>query len=393
MRAKQIIIVLLILLVVGTSSCRKRDRGGSAAFDRTLAPGEQALQLINTRDYPRFSMRHTSVSDLRKGIKHSMSYLRSPSAAQHFPINGVRKEQVIRGLQKFDSYLHQHPRMSDRELNDYIRRHFTLYRSVGYDRRGSVLFTGYYTPIFKASKQRHGPYQFPLYKRPHDLVSGKTGKEMSHRRLRNGGLEPYPSRAVIERTNMLRGTELIWLTSAIDAFIIHVQGSARVRLENGQLAEIGYNGTNGHDYVSVGLALVADGHFKKHELSLEKMRAFFARNPHFINRYINKNPRFVFFKYTDGGPFGSLGPPVTTDISIATDKSIFPRGALCWVQAPSTDQQLRKINYGGFRLDQDTGGAIRAPGKCDLYMGVGAHAEKRAGRQMATGQLFYLVAK
>ena len=47
-------------------------------------------------------------------------------------------------------------------------------------------------------------------------------------------------------------------------------------------------------------------------------------------------------------------------------------------------------NYQAFRLDQDTGSAIQAPGRCDLYMGVGAEAENRAGHQLYEGFLYYL---
>lgn len=382
----------ILLLLIG-SGCRARDRGGKADFARPLAAGESALQELRQHEYPRFSLRQTDVQALRQGIGHSMTFLQSPSATRHFPINNIRHAQVQRGLQQLDQLLQQRPHLTDNELNDYIRRHFRIFRSVGYDRRGSVLFTGYYTPIFKASKRRHGIYQFPLYKRPADLVSGKTGKDMAHQRLANGALVAYPSREEIERSGMLRGTELVWLPTALDAYIIHVQGSARLQLDSGEELEIGYDGTNGHEYLSVGLELVNDGKIPKDQLSLSSMRRFFKHHPHEVDRYLRRNPRFVFFQETRGGPFGSLGPPVTADISIATDKSIFPRGALCWVAAVYNDPHMRRVDYGGFRLDQDTGGAIRAPGKCDLYMGIGRHAERRAGSQMSVGQLYYLVAR
>lgn len=393
MRDKCLHCFVILFVILSLANCRARQRGQEAQFDRALAPGEHGLELLPVAQHPRFSVRGAKVADLRKGIQHSLKYLRSPSAAAYFPINGIRQEQVTRGLQKLDAYLKQNPNPSDRAIQDYISRHFKVYRSVGYNRRGNVLFTAYYTPIFKASKQRQGPYQYPLYKRPADLVSGKTGKELSQRRLANGTLGIYPDRATIERSGMLKGLELCYLADPLDAYIIHVQGSARLRLTDGSLWEIGYNGTNGHEYKSVPMELVKDGLMKKSEVSLPNLRKYFKRNPHKTSSYVNRNPRFVFFKATTGGPYGSLGQQVTEEVSIATDKSIFPRGALCWVQTNSPNAQLQQRPYAAFRLDQDTGGAIRAPGRCDLYMGVGHAAEQRAGRQLAQGFLYYLVAK
>ena len=386
-------LIILCTCLCVLANCRARQRGGDEAFDRALAPGESGLELVPVAQHPRFHLSQVNRADFQKGIQHSLTYLRAASAAQHYPIDGIRQAQVVRALQKLDQFLTQHPQATAGQLQDYVRRHFKVYRSVGYNGRGSVLFTAYYTPIFKASKRRHGPYQYPLYKRPADLVSGKTGKDISHRRLANGQLSIYPDRATIERSKMLDGTELCYLTDPFDAYVIHVQGSARLRLEDGSLWEIGYNGTNGHEYKSVPLKLVKDGKMKENEISLQNLRRYFQRNPRLLDRYLHHNPRFVFFKATQGGPFGSLGQQVTADVSIATDKSIFPRGALCWVETTSPNQQLQQKAYGAFRLDQDTGGAIRAPGRCDLYMGIGPAAERRAGRQLAQGTLYYLVAQ
>jgi membrane-bound lytic murein transglycosylase A len=83
--------------------------------------------------------------------------------------------------------------------------------------------------------------------------------------------------------------------------------------------------------------------------------------------YVNKNPRFVFFRSEKGDPRGSLNEPVTPFRTIATDKTIYPRAMFAFVSV-DLDRPV------GFALDQDTGGAIRAAGRCDVYMGVGDHA-------------------
>jgi len=106
--------------------------------------------------------------------------------------------------------------------------------------------------------------------------------------------------------------------------------------------------------------------------------------------------RFVFFRKEDGEPRGSLNEPVTSMRTIATDKSIFPRGSLVFISTVLPQVEgYRVVNksYQGFVLDQDTGGAIRAPGRCDVYMGQGELAGRLAGRTYQEGKLYYLFLK
>ena len=123
---------------------------------------------------------------------------------------------------------------------------------------------------------------------------------------------------------------------------------------------------------------------------------YFKVNPEQINSYIRRNPRFVFFRIEEGPPLGSLNEPVTPIRSIATDKSIFPRGALTFISTmlPRVNNgAIMNRTYSGFALDQDTGGAIRAPGRCDVYMGQGDEAGKLAGQTYQEGRLYYLFLK
>lgn len=378
----------LIVLIIAPG-CRLRRRDAAVDYARSLPAGAAGVVELPVAQWPRFTIDASERVALRRGIAESLIYLDAPSAQQHFPIAGIEQGAVKRGLQRFAELLERE--LPATELQAILEEEFRVFTSVGYDDRGSVLFTGYYTPIFQASRQRSDTFRYPLYRRPADLVNGPSGKQLSQRRLADGSLVPYPSRAEIERSGMLRGNELVWLADPFEAYVVHVQGSGFLEMRDGSRLEVGYDGTNGHDYRSVGLALVADGHLRSDQLSLDTMRAFFRRSPHFVEQYLNRNPRFVFFRINQGGPFGSLGRPVTPDVSIATDKSIFPRAALCFIDVDLADPRPRP--YQGFRLDQDTGGAIRAPGRCDLYMGVGFAAERRAGRQMAHGRLYYLVAK
>lgn len=196
----------------------------------------------------------------------------------------------------------------------------------------------------------------------------------------------------------LKGLELVWLKSRLEAFLVQVQGSAKLALTDGSTMSLGYAGRTNYPYVSVGRELVNDDKFTLEELSLPLMLDFFRDNPQALDEYLPRNPRFVFFQSTNGAPpTGSLGVPVLAERSIATDKSLLPPGALALIttQLPYIDGsgQYVKRPVSRFVLDQDTGGAIKGAGRADLFMGSGQGAGDRAGLINETGQLYYLMLK
>ena len=195
---------------------------------------------------------------------------------------------------------------------------------------------------------------------------------------------------------MLGGKELVWMEDPFEAYIAHVQGSAKIKLPDGQLTTVGYAANNGHEYHSVAEELIKDGKIPREQISLSAMIDYFKKNINEVTMYVRRNPRYVFFKKEDGPPRGSLNEPVTPMRSIATDKSIFPRGCLTFISTTlprAAGSGVVKELYSGFALDQDTGGAIRAPGRCDVYMGVGEMAGRLAGQTYQEGRLYYLFLK
>ncbi len=391
----RILLSVLFLTVSIISGCRTQTKEViKTAYDRPLPPGKYALRKItNPAEIPDFSLACLDLTDLRVAIDNSLNYLRKPSSQQFFPSGQISHAHVVDSLTAFAQLLDSG--LTITKLDEAIRQRFDVYMSVGCDDRGTVLFTGYYTPIFEGSMVRTERFRYPLYKMPDDLIKSPDG-EILGRRGTDGRIRPYPSRREIEISDMLKGNELVWLSDPFEAYIAHVQGSAKVRMPNGDLITIGYAANNGHEYRGISQELVKDGRMPADMISLAAMIDYFKANPSHVDMYVNRNPRFVFFRREEGPPMGSLNEPVIAMRSIATDKSIFPRGALALISTTLP----RVINgtvvnrmYSGFALDQDTGGAIRAPGRCDVYMGQGQTAGRMAGQTYQEGLLYYLFLK
>lgn len=392
----RITILLMVLIGMVSGGCRTRPKGAIEPFsyDKPLLPGQNALRKItNPLLVPDFTLACLDLDGLREATERSLNYLQKPSSRDFYPVSGVTHYQAVRSLEAFAELLDSG--LSGVELNAAMRERFDVYMSVGCDNKGTVLFTGYYTPIFDGSQRRTEHFRYPLNKQPKDLVKGADG-EISGRRSSNGQIVPYPSRVVIEDSRMMAGSELVWLGDAFEAYIAHVQGSAKLRMPDGELMTVGYAASNGHEYRSISKELVKDGRLNENQLSLSAMIDFFRTHKELVDTYVQRNPRYIFFKKEEGEPRGSLNEPVTVMRTIATDKSIYPRGCLTFVSTTlprvSGGSVVKEI-YSGFALDQDTGGAIRAPGRCDVYMGVGEQAGKLAGQTYQEGRLYYLFLK
>jgi len=329
---------------------------------------------------------------LLAALDRSLAWFARPSSRDYYPMAGVSHERARAGVAVFRTLVDsiQDPM----ELESAILRNFDLFESMGSGGDGQVLFTGYYSPAFEAALQPGEEYRYPLYAAPADLVIDQATGEVRGRRV-GERLVRYPSRREIERSGMLEGSEIAWLRDRFDAYLIHVQGSAALRLPDGGTVYISYAGNNGHEYVSVARELVDDGELQPDELNLDEVRAWFRAHPGKADEYLRRNPRFVFFRIEDGAewPVGSLGVRVTPLRSIATDKGAFPPGGVTLVTTRVAGPDGRFRPFEGFMLDQDSGGAIKTPARADIYFGVGPEAEARAGAQYAQGRLFYLFLK
>ncbi len=391
---RNLIALLVLAMAVTITGCKTAQEIEAPQYDKPLPPGAHALRKITDPSMiPNLTIACYEVANLRDGIDNSLSYLSKPSSKQFFPSNGISHDQAVASLRALGRLLDSG--LYGKELNTAIKSRFDFYQSVGCDDKGTVLFTGYYTPIFEGSLTPSARYKYPLYKQPADLVKDDKG-EILGQRLPDGSLVKYPARREIEQSGALKGTEIAWLTNPFEVYIAHVQGSAIIRQPNGELMTLGYAATNGHEYNGISKIMLQDGIISEQDMSLKGMINYFKANPAQISKYTNQNPRFTFFRMADGNPRGCLNEEVIAFRSIATDKSIYPRASLTFMQTVlprPVAGMVRKSQYSGFALDHDAGGAIRAPGRCDVYMGIGDEAGQMAGQVYEEGKLFYLFIK
>lgn len=291
-------------------------------------------------------------------------------------------------------------------LRQYFEANFVPYRVANPDGSIEGLITGYYEPLLRGSRERRGAFRYPLYAPPEDLLTidlSAVNPDLKNMRLR-GRLEgnrvvPYYSRADIEKgIAPVSGKEIVWVDDAVEAFFLQVQGSGRVRLDNGEMLRVGYADQNGHPYRSLGRHLVERGEMKINEASMDGIKAWARTNPQRLDEMLNANPSYVFFRILPAraptadpdmdGPLGALGVPLTPGRSIAVDPRYIPLGAPVYLSTtqPNTDTPLARL-----MLAQDTGGAIRGQVRADFFWGFGADAGALAGRMRQQGKMWVLL--
>jgi membrane-bound lytic murein transglycosylase A len=328
---------------------------------------------------------------LLSAIDHSLAYLQTAKAAadyQKYAVPGISRDRVRRSLIRFRQLVASS--RSAAELQAAVQREFVFYQAIGKDNKGTVAFTGYFEPSYTASRVRTAEYRYPLFRVPPNFARWPKAQPTRAQLEGNDGLQ--------FAKGPLKGLELVWFRDRMEAFLIQVQGSARLQMTDGSTMTVGFAGKTNHPYTGIGRELVKDGKMRLEDLTLPRLLEYFHQHPEDLDRYLPRNRSFVFFQETYGAAAtGSLGVPVTAERSIATDKSIMPPGALALIQTQLPKQgaagKLEQRTVSRYVLDQDTGSAIKGPGRVDIFMGTGLKAGDRAGLTNATGQLYYLLLK
>jgi membrane-bound lytic murein transglycosylase A len=266
------------------------------------------------------------------------------------------------------------------------------------------LLTGYYEPIVDGSRFPTPMFKVPIYRRPPDLVPplnsagvGFPNKGTSLRRTSNGELVPYYDRGeILDGALDGQHLEICWIKDQTDALSIQLQGSARVRLEDGTMLRINYDAHNGYPYVAVGRILIERNIIRREEISMQRIREWMRANPQGAEEVRRQNRSFVFFRIVglsdDREAVGAQGVPLTPERSIAVDKSLHVYGTPFFVQAglPLTSEK-RTDSFNRLMIAQDTGSAIVGPARADIYWGAGDRAGRLAGGIRHPGSFAMLV--
>jgi membrane-bound lytic murein transglycosylase A len=297
-----------------------------------------------------------------------------------------------------------------REFFQYVSQNYRFYQSAA---REEVLFTGYFEADLRGSLSPSPVYRCPLYRKPEDLYRVDLSsfsffqKYKGLPRTLRGRLSaddrtivPYYTREEIDYRQKLasKGLEIVWIDDPIDVFFLHIQGSGIVTLDNGETLRVNYDESNGHPYFAIGRWLVQQGILTLENVSMQSIRQYLQQHPDKLEEIFITNPSYVFFRVVDEGPMGAIGVPVTAFRSIATDRYLFPKGALCYVETQlpvfaDRDKITGWRAYSGFVLNQDTGGAICGPGRVDLFMGYGKKSKLMAGHMKKSGTFYFLIKK
>lgn len=380
-----------LALLAALAGCSSTDKD----YGRALPPGMLALEKItDPAQYPDFGPGFADRDSLVEAIDASLAYYAKPSSQKYFPYLDISHERAVASLHEFREVLMTCS--SGAELNARIVERFEVYRSIGWDGSGDMLFTGYCEPIYEASFERTDRFRFPIYGRPEELVKDEEGMPIGWRR--GDGIGTSPRRKEIDSGCLAgRGLELVWLADPFDCYVVQVQGSARFRMTDGTEMQVGYAGKTEYPYVSIGKLLVRDGKIERKDLCLRRIREHFRQHPEDLATYIQENDCYVFFQQNSGGPYGSLNVKVTPYRSLATDKSVFPRGAVAYavtsLPAMTHGRRTGDRPFTQFIMDQDTGGGIRSAGRGDIFLGTGPDAEAMAGTVSDEGRLYYIFVK
>ena len=291
------------------------------------------------------------------------------------------------------------PDPSQETIRRFFETRFTPWQAVNADGSDSGMITGYYEPLLRGSRKRTNTYRYPVYGTPDDMLIVDLSElypELKNMRLR-GRIDgrrvvPYYNRAQIENgTAPVTGKEIVWVADAIDLFFLQIQGSGRVRLDNGEMVRLGYAEQNGHPYRSIGRLLVDRGDLPLERASMQGIKNWGLQNPDKLQDLLNYNASYVFFREMPAnlpGPLGALGVPLTAQRSVAIDPRYVPLGAPLFLNTtmPNSRTPLNRM-----MMAQDTGGAIRGAVRADFFWGFGDEAGAQAGRMRQNGRIWVLL--
>ncbi|MBP6019096.1 MAG: murein transglycosylase A [Burkholderiaceae bacterium] len=285
-------------------------------------------------------------------------------------------------------------------VRGFIEQHLQAWRLLdGGGKIAKNTVTGYYEPLVRASRSRHGRYQWPLYAPPEDLLTidlGEVYPDLAGKRVRGKlvgkRVVPYDTRAQIAASTDRQPAVIVWVDDPVEAFFLQIQGSGRALLDTGDTIRLAYADHNGRPYASIGQWLAKQGELTLAQASMQNIKAWAQRNPARVQEMLNANTAMVFFNEEavidpELGPKGAYSIPLIGQRAVAVDTSFVPLGTPLYLATsyPATNQALNRLVFA-----QDTGAAIKGAARTDYYWGFGDEAGAQAGRMKQTGEMWLL---
>ena len=402
---KNLKVALLILLVYGCARAPIKDRS------QAMRPAGKIPELSDDLGF----------DSLRDGLRANIDFIktssRAPAEFTFGPVK-IRKTQYVAAL---EFLLEKSGSLNSFQEN--TARYFDYYEVYGNEVWGQIKATSYYSPVLAGSPKPTKDLYQPLYFTPEDMLTieidtfaeafpkwrvfkeqvmeQRTSRAVARARLtKDKKIVPYFDREEIDSKNSIKDKQsVIVYVDPVQAFFLQIQGSGTIVMPDGTEFRVGYASQNGFPYVAIGSVLLDK--IPKEKMSLQNIQTYLRTLPKKeMQKVLNQNPSYVFFQKLSGKPITYLGTETVDGRTVATDQSLFPKGALAFLEfekpvfdSPESVDPSSWVKSSRYVLDQDTGGAIRGPGRLDLFAGGGIAAEQFSGVLKNPGRLYYLVPK
>jgi len=347
-------------------------------------------------------------SDLSQFIEQTpKSFLKQNFKYQKQSWSGL---EVLSSYKEMLNFLKSYP--TNEQFNAYVKNNFEYHEVYGVKKWGDVFVTSYFEPMYDGSLYKTKKFSRPALKRPKGMIEikltefakthpqiaphfdyildGDKGPRTLMGRLEDKNVIPYYSRKELANKKHKDSDVIVWL-DPVDLFFLQIQGSGTIRLKNGKEFTLTYAAQNGHEYVAIGKFLTDQIPLK--EMTAGKIIEYLKTAPEQERiDIINRNPSYIFFNKSQGRPPTSQGTPVIDGRTLASDSYYFPKGLIGYLNLDLSDKESKK-ELTRLVFNQDSGGAIKGPGRVDLFWGKGPEAGEMAGQIKHRGQLWFLLPK
>ncbi len=278
---------------------------------------------------------------------------------------------------------------------EFFTTNFTPYKMYDDKHSNTGLMTGYFESMLYGSLIKTERYKYPIYKIPNDIfiidmseVYPELGKYRLRGRIQGNKIVPYYSREEINNRDEKNYEVIAYVDDEVELFFLHIQGSGKVKFEDGTIINVGYGIQNGHKYYAIGRTLVQMGELKQSEVSLQTIASWLQNNPDKKDEILNLNQSYIFFTTNKKGATGSLGTELIPRKNIAVDRTFVPLGLPVFI---NTSHPITKEPIDDIVIAADTGGAIKGEIRGDFFWGYGEEAKEAAGVMKEPFEMYIFV--